>query len=352
MEIRPTQIDELPRLSEFLTTQGMARSPEVLRWKFWQSPGHPAGESTSFVARIDGRIVGHVGILPATLHLGQAEKPTFDGGWFVDWMVRQDLRSRGIGIFLLREAARVWPTLMTIQGSADTREVLPQLNWSQNRRLAVYKLNVRFGALGRSAGITRRAAAQLARLLYYHPVTHCPPSGWQLINAMTVPADAQWDLLDDALPPRGRNPNGSICHLQRSGPFLRWSFRDHPTRRYNLLMAEDPAGAAGYAIWRTCRRADGKLEGRIVDVGLEWDRCDGWRWLISVVTAHLAAEGAAQISCLAGDDSPLSEGLRQNRYLRRCELGLWTCPQATELTPGARWHLTFADSDIDTAAEV
>ena len=39
MIIRPTHIDELPRLATFLSENGMERSSEVLRWKFWDSCG-------------------------------------------------------------------------------------------------------------------------------------------------------------------------------------------------------------------------------------------------------------------------------------------------------------------------
>ena len=102
--------------------------------------------------------------MPATVSIGVSQDGTLDGGWFVDWMVRQDLRSRGIGIFLLRRAADTCHSLMTIQGSPDSRKALEQLKWSQNRRFAVYKINARAGAIGRQAGFARNLAAELARV--------------------------------------------------------------------------------------------------------------------------------------------------------------------------------------------
>lgn len=346
MNIRPTSPDELSDLATFLTKNGMERSPEVLRWKFRESPGQLRVTDKSFVAELGGRIVGHIGVIPTPVHLDSPHRQTLDGGWFVDWMVREDLRNRGIGILLLREAAKTCQVLMTIQGSAQTQEVLRQLGWISNRRLSVFKLNVRSGAIAAESGLSRRVLGEVSRRLYYHPVKHRPPHDWRLNDA----TEDHWALLDDAFDGWQRQNNCTEFHFGRSAEFLRWSFQEHPGAGYELMVADHQCQPSGYAIWRLCDRADGRRDARIVDFGIATNQPDVWRWWLGVVTERLAAEGVTQISVLSGTDSQMGGALRRNRYMPIQSLPLWTCGQADMLTEQTRWHVTFADSDIETAA--
>jgi hypothetical protein len=350
MKIRPTQPGDLSALAGFLTANGMPCTAEALRWKFWDSPGRIDGQGRSIVSEIGGEIVGHIGVVPTVVHVDAASRVPLTGGWFVDWMVREDLRSRGIGIFLLREAQRSFKALMTIQGSPDTQQALPALHWSAQPGLAICKLNARTGAMGAEAGLARRLVAGLARVVRYHPVTWSPPDGWTLHESQAGQQGQPWNDLDQAVGRSHQSVNGSFGWFERTGAFLRWSFMDHPAGRYCLAVARDTAGPAGYAIWRTCAGPHGRLDGRIVDLLAPWDRPEVWRWLTSIATARLAAAGATQISCLSGSRTPLGAALQANRFLPRQAVPLWISPDAAELSQPRHWHATFADSDIDTAS--
>ncbi|HPD30798.1 MAG TPA: GNAT family N-acetyltransferase [Phycisphaerae bacterium] len=350
MKIRATRPDELNAVAAFLTDGGMPHTAATLRWKFWDSPGRLNGCGKSIVAEIDGRIVGHIGIMPATVHLDSPGASGVPGGWFVDWVVRRDLRSRGIGIFLLREAEKTCRALMTIQGTADTRQALPALQWVRQDGLSVFKLNVRAGGTCEEAGLGRRVATELARVVRYHPVRWPAPEGWSVTLAGESPAADPWHELDAVLARQHQSLNGAFCHFDRSAEALRWLFMAHPAGHYRLTIARDAAGPAGYIIWRTCRDSGHRIDGRIVDILAPWERPDAWRWLVSVAVARLAAQGVVQISCLAGADSVLGDALRVNRFLSRQDLPLWISPLAAEFCIPRRWHVTFADSDIDTAS--
>jgi hypothetical protein len=349
MKIRSTQPGQLNKLAEFLTAEGMPHTPDTLRWKFRDSPGELAGCGKSIVAEIDGRIVGHVGVMPTSVFVDSPEPAELSAGWFVDWVVREDLRSRGIGVFLLREAQKTCRALMTIQGTADTRQALPALQWVEQSGLAVFKLNLRPGGNDEESGIGWRIATELARVLHYHAVEWPAPEGWSLSNLSGEAPNRSWGQIDAVVAAQRQSPNGDFCHFDRSGAMLRWLFRGHPSARYRLLIASDAAGPAGYVIWRTCGATGDRLDGRIVDIFAPWDRSDVWHWLISAAVVRLAAEKVVQISCLAGTDSPLAAALRANRFLPRQSLPLWISPPAGEFCIPHRWHATFADSDIDTA---
>lgn len=344
MEIRPANQDDLAALATVLAGAGMSGSAEVLRWKLLDAPG--PDRPRSFVAVLDGQMVGHVGVMPTELL--SKENAVVECGWFVDWMVREDLRGRALGVFLLREALRHWPLLMTIQGTADTREALQLLGWTRVDEASVYKLNLRPRALGPDTPAWDRCKAELGRLLYYHPVTLPAPTGWRLI---TDTDDTLWTHLE---PCRYRldadaEQQNAPARFHHPARLLQHNLAGHPAQQYRLLIAADDRGPAGYAIWRLCSRLDGRFDGRIVDLAAPWDRPDLWAWLVSASTSAIAAAGAVQVQCLAAEGSPLAGALLSNRYLSRQSLPLWLSP--TEQSPPARpWHITFADSDIDTAA--
>jgi hypothetical protein len=260
-------------------------------------------------------------------------------------MVREDLRSRGIGIFLLRDASAVYPILMTIQGSTDTRKALPQLGWSNPAMLALYKLNVRPTAAG--AGLLQRCATLAAQRLWFHPVRHRPPQGWQL-STNNGTRDAAWTRLSNVIERLSDSTSPFNC-FPKPAAFLRWWLGDHPTHRYHCVIASDSGGPGAYAIWRTARHPDNRIEGRIVELAAPWDRVDVWTWLVSEITSRIEQTGATQACCLAGTDTPLADALGRNRFLVRQELPLWISP-ADQLSSGTCWHATLADSDIDTAA--
>lgn len=285
MRIRAAQPGELGELAEFLTSGGMPHTPDTLRWKFRDSPGRLSGCGKSVVAEIDGQIVGHIGVMPTTVHVDSPEAGAVPGGWFVDWVVREDMRSRGIGIFLLREAQKTCRSLMTIQGTADTRAALPALQWLEQGGLAVFKLNVRPGGNCEDAGLSRRIATEVVRVLRYHPVEWPVPEGWSLGE----PSSESWGELDAAIAWQRQSPNGAFCHFDRSGAMLRWLFKDHPSGRYRVSVARDAAGPVGYVIWRICPGAGGRVDGRIVDILAPWDRPDAWQWMVSSIVTRMTA---------------------------------------------------------------
>lgn len=343
MDIRATQPDDLPALAKFLAAQGLQSNVDVLKWKY---PSDTDPPPRSWMAVLDDEIVGHIGVIPATVSSGNPSSAAHRAGWFVDWMVREDLRSRGIGVFLLREASAHYPTLMTIQGSADTRKALPQLGWSAPAMLALYKLNIRPIALG--TNLLQRCATTIAQRAWFHPVRHQSPKGWRLLPDNETD-DASWKDLHRAVQRLQASPP-PLNHFPRSTAFLHWWLRDHPTHRYRCLIARDCEGPAAYAIWRTARESDGRIEGRVVDIQAPWDQPETWTWLVSETTRRITRAGADQVCCLAGPGTPLADALTRNRFLTRQELPLWI-NSTDQITSDSRWHATLADSDIDTAAE-
>lgn len=341
MDIRPTQLEDLPELSAFLTEQQMARSAGVLRWKY-RLDKIDTDRPCSWICRYDDQIVGHIGANPTQWH--SPDGSVQDGAWFVDWVVCAELRSRGIGIFLLREAEQCHGGLLTVQGSADTRNALPQLHWTFSNSAFVYKLNVSGGAMPSENSRWKRAAAELGRILYYHPVEFDAPAG------MTLEDIDRWDEISDIFNQRKDPDDDEIAYFVRSAETLRYDLADHPADCYRLMIArDDKQRPTGYAIYRMYTLSGRKIA-RLVDVFILSSESKAWNWLIAAAGKQLVKQNVHQIECLAGSGSPLAGALSRNRYLARQIMPLWFSPSIAALSERTRWHVTYLDSDIDTAA--
>jgi GNAT superfamily N-acetyltransferase len=351
MNIRPTELEDLSQLSSFLSSQNMMRSEDELRWKFFSLQVSWCVHR-SWIAEHENEIVGHIGVMPCEAHLTADSNAQLHSAWFVDWMVREDMRSRGIGILLLKEAENACPSLLTVQGSEDTRTALPQLNWTRNDGLAVYKLNVGSNAGACGSRSLRGFAIRAAGWLRYHPVSHKPPAGWHLVTDRKKGPESEWHLLDTVFARQRASCNGQCAHFGRGAQFLRWAFRQHPAQRYQLTLAYDNVGPAGYAVWRLIGNDEQSREGRLVDIMLPWDQKPAWRWFVSTMVKQLSEAGATQLTCLAGQcRSALTDALTANRFIPRQTLPLWSSPGSEGIDASTCWHATFADSDIDLAAQ-
>ena len=104
-------------------------------WEWKYRLGSQDASSGFYWCDDHGAILGFIGLIRTTL-LG--EGGPWPAAWFVDWQVVPDDRSVGVGIGLLRKAETATPILITLQGSNDTRRMLPRLGWRESVRAAAW----------------------------------------------------------------------------------------------------------------------------------------------------------------------------------------------------------------------
>ncbi|HSQ00120.1 MAG TPA: hypothetical protein VL049_23095, partial [Candidatus Dormibacteraeota bacterium] len=103
-------------------------SPRGRRHWQWKYGRGSTDQPAAFYWRdADGRVLGFIGLMHTALHAAGGVHPA---AWFVDWYVAPG--QPGIGMGLLRKAEAAAGILLTLQGSADTRQILPRLGWKES----------------------------------------------------------------------------------------------------------------------------------------------------------------------------------------------------------------------------
>src|SRR5690606_26296533 len=103
-------------------------SPRGRRHWEWKYGAGDAAAPAAFCYRdAEGRVRGFIGLMRTALLTPEGAHPA---AWFVDWYVAPGQPGSGMG--LLRKAEASAGVLLTLQGSADTRQILPRLGWQQS----------------------------------------------------------------------------------------------------------------------------------------------------------------------------------------------------------------------------
>jgi len=327
----------------FLDATVSARGRAHWQWKYrlaamdapaafyWQEP--------------DGRVLGFIGLMRTLWHTGApaARENAHPAAWFVDWHVMPGGGGVGVGLGLLRKAEAVAGTLLTLQGSRDTQQILPRLGWKQSLVPATWvrPLSPRFVAdwLARQApGPLRpvvRWASPLARFALRRRGP-APPAGAELVDIDRFPPDydAVWGARAPEFAPA----------MARDAAYLNYLCADFPDGGYRLQLLRVGGVPMGHLISRCDVDGRGLRRGRIVDLLWPRSRPELAAWLVRSATEQLQAAGADYVECVAsvGD---LRATLHRAGFRSRRPVLIWY----HHLPPGAddpeRWYITYVDCD-------
>lgn len=322
---------------DFLTDRIGERGRDHWAWKYRFGRG---GEPNAFYWRADdGVVLGFIGLMRTSLHVPGGP---WRAAWFVDWQVVPGDRGVGVGVGLLRKAEAAAGILLTLQGSPDTRNILPRLGWKESRRPATWlrPLSGRFVAAWASrrcpdwvaAPVAAAADAALALLALSRPAAR----GLSVGDVDSLPArhDDVWQRRCDELAPL----------MTRDSAYLGWFCGDYPGGGYRSALLDGDADGAGHLITRVDRDRRGLLRGRIVD--LLWPSAKG-RWLehaVAVACRRLRAQGADYVQCLSSRPE-LDAALERQRFRRRATVPLWYHRLPAEAPHPDAWLVSLLDCD-------
>jgi len=320
---------------DFLETTVSRRGPEHWRWKYQLDRGLPG--RAFYHAASDGTVGGFVGLLPTTLHAGTT---TARAAWFVDWATRPGDGSVGIGVGLLRRAEAATDVLLTLQGSADTRAILPKLRWQSTdtpatwvRRLSAKSL-VERGPLRASAlRVPARVAGRIVER--FSRVTR-PESGdlaLEEVERFAPSYDAVWERRRVEFAPL----------MERSSAQLNFMCADYPGGGYRCLLVRDRDEIAGHVVLRVDENG-GSRRGRIIDALWERARAGAAEWLVHSATWLLQECGVDYIECTASTDD-LQQALRACRFRRRHAVPVWYHRLPAGVPTPDTWFITYLDCD-------
>ena len=325
-------------LCSFLDGQATPRGERHWRWKYERTPSPlPAG---FYWEEADGAVLGFIGMMGSALYGGGAAHPA---AWFVDWHVTQGDRGVGVGVGLLRKAEAAAGVLLTLQGSEDTRQILPRLRWRQSLLPTTWvrPLSARYwsewatqrlpSVLGPLAGAFAGIAATLRR-----PRAAAPPAGAALVAVDRLPAeyDAVWTARAAEFAPI----------LLRDSAYLNWLCADYPDGGYRLHLLDWRGGVAGHLILRLDRDRRDRCRGRIVD--LLWPRAEAAlaAWMVAAAVVELQRAGADYVECVLSRPE-LAAAARACGFVRRRPVPLWYHRLPAGMDGADDWYITFLDCD-------
>ncbi len=274
-EFVPVAASERQHLTQFLLESFHAEPdldsfrPEVLDWKyFFDHPDWPGPRS--FAIKQAGQIVAHGGIWPVRLMTPHGQVKAIH---LIDWAASRT--AVGAGIHLLRKMAALGDVLLTIGGSADTRNLLPKLGYKTSGKLRRYARVIRPRLQFRTtpaqdwktaAKFLRNAARALRTLPF-------APEGWHATKVTRF---------EESIESAFEQPQNSICP-RRTAAGLNCLLRC-PAAAFSGFVVEQGEKARGYFLLAQVGR-----QARIVDIRVNTEERES-RQAICALAVRAAAD--------------------------------------------------------------
>ncbi len=336
MGIEPLEPSSSASVFAFLEGRGTPRGREHWAWKYQLDRGD--GGRAFYHRAADERVGGFIGLLPTTLHTADT---TARAAWFVDWATAPGEGSVGVGVGLLRRAQASTDILLTLEGSEDTRKILPKLRWMSSEGPATWILRVSPRGIAERGPVRQRSWLRLpARIAgvflhAFYRVTKAPDLGFSLEEIARFPAsyDAVWDARRAQFAPL----------MDRSSAQLNFMCADFPDGGYRSFLLRDGTHVSGHVILRLDEK-NGLRRGRIIDALWDRSRPRLAEWLVRAASRLLQDAGADYIECTASVPD-LEQALGACRFRRRRAVPVWYHRLPGGVPAPDAWFITYLDCD-------
>jgi hypothetical protein len=246
--LRPTRPDDADALNAlYRRLTGIARTAAQWRWEWIDCPGGPA-PSWVIVEHRSGRVVGHHGVVPITLRLGQSSLAAArTENTMVEPAVRTQLRYPAIEAKLLAELLGRFDLIYTTSGKGPQRMIRERLGYRMAGRWRTFIAGTAPGYVsGRIAGgIGAALLAPLGRLITGRP------KDWALAEADDLSAVAR-------LCAEWHDP--AVIAPVRSPEFLQWRLKRHPYHAVRLAFVRKDDVPLAVIAWHETAGSRGTLE--------------------------------------------------------------------------------------------
>lgn len=337
-EIAPTAPEDLDALGRFLA-DGFGTRPdapfaraEVLRWKYFPEEAPPF--PLSFVAKADGRIVGHVGAAPARFRdaASEIDVPALH---MIDWL--RDPAFPSLGVALMRKIHAQADVQFAVYGSAVARRVMRGSGYRPIQEIPLHRLVLRPFAHIRLQPGFKGWAKSMRDLLTVS-------SSQRIRTATDTFAFKDTECFDDraaTIQSRARF-EGNPLFTARDPARLNHLLRCPAARMIGGWIVQG-AETVGWAILGLLER-DGIRFGKVVDAFLQTNDPEAWAGSVRILTDRLRAEGVEVIDAFHG--APwASEAFRRCGYRAIDRLDFLMRDREGRLPTGAPYHLTPIEAD-------
>lgn len=298
-------------------------------WKFIQNPYVRRAKLPNLVYEKDGKIVGFFGIIVAPIKLGnQTHLCTFGA----DHMVDPD--HRGTAGYKLAKHAYEHSDIMGARVGPDVfklwKRFVPPI--SDSCHFHIYEQNV--GILGTLADIKQGRK----------PWVKNKPKLVGFSTSVEIPSNLdsklkEWCQSHDAI-------------SLRDEEWFQWRFYQAPTQKFFVHFVYRESELKGYVVFRKVNETDM----RIVDYLANANDLETHQYIFAIAPKQAKALKCRRIihlctNILASKQACISMGYYpkafNSEYLIRLVSPNPEVSERLQETSGTRWHLTFADSDLD-----
>jgi hypothetical protein len=339
-DVHPLQPEEIPELSRFLV-EGFRvprnadfAAPDVLRWKYFDPCGGSAAPR-SYIAREQGRLVGHVGICFSAFRGDAIPGGSVATLHMIDWLSADP--GAGIGTALMFRANRDTPTQFGLGMTESGRRMAEKigrlvttvpvfqavLGWDYRLRAAGPGGAGRVARWGRD--LARGAIARLRRRaprahVELRPVRRFGPEVLPILDAYQAHA-----VLTDRRPER-------LNHLL-----------DYPRPGLSGWLLACDGRTRGFALLSVVRHGAVRT-GKLVDCVLDDRDPDRWHAALTALTCQLRLQGA-DAAVGFGSTAWMARALEDCGYRALHRVGLYLRDKQGLIPRDAAFHLTHLEAD-------
>jgi len=341
-QIQATTPNELPELGRFLR-EGFQEPPGIayfteaaLRWKYFEPCGVEFGPR-SYVARSNGRIVGHAGIIPRTFVVrGSTDPASFHSALhFIDLLASPEAPTAGL--MLMKKGFRATAVQYALGGSADGRRIAEKTGFERRLEFPIYRAILRPFHRARAAGLgpggrLLRVGWDLAQCLS-HP-------GQRQRRPVTLQRVAAFGPEVESLVSQGPSP---LILTLRTPELLNYFLR-YPTGAMSGWLIQGGDQTVGFALLNIIADRDHQ-RGKIVECYLASSDDDLWHAAIVALKQELKHQRADVASCYAST-SWVDQACRRAGFLPlRKQQQFFLRDQEGHLARNLPYHLTQLEAD-------
>jgi len=353
IEIRKLVSEDIEEIGKLICTrdelnpEGAARRKKIFEWIAFRNP-FSHGETTYYIAKDNGRIIGHLGRMPMQFSI----HGEFCKGYFPhDLYVHPEYRQKGMGALIsislfkaLEKETESFGCNMWISAPnflIQKRRGYHELSFDRYVRLLnPYENMIRFVKNRSLAQVCTLALKGIFAALEFF-LTGIRSSRVQISKIERF--DGRFDALNEKV------YHGFCITPSKPSDYLNWKYVDRPFSHFTTFAAEENGQVRGFLVSLLTLKEE-YPSGMIVDIFADPDDKAAVAALYKAVINHFRSHSVSRIECLL-TNKKLVRILRKFLFLKGLEkvsvtlANLDKFAEKESLMDIINWHLTYGDSD-------
>lgn len=309
---------------------------KALDWLYFSPrPGIPP--SRALVIEREEEIVGHIGF---TLSEGVYDRRSFRVVHPVNWVLAPDVTIGLSALQLMLRALTFGDVAIVIDGSPDTRRILPRLGFSRQLDVTRYIKIVRPRAFLKSALISRRSVPHVGKWGMFLVGRTKRSVKMSVVGARWI---AESDLTSACVPDGNRFRHHDAFRARLTPSFLQW-YQRCPHGEVHVVPCFVHRAIVGESVL-LIKSSGGSLYATILAVQVFRPDVRAWIDTLDVAEEFLQQRRVTHINAI-GTYPPWCRALEARGYVRLRTMPFWLRDRAGELAHVHQWHVTPILGDV------